>query len=99
MKSTVTVYDFRQAFHNMGRGEQFTYEGLGALFEWLENYEEETGQEVELDVIALCCDFTEYEDLEEFQRDYGEEYETIEDIENNTTVIRVGVDGFIIQAF
>lgn len=55
---------------------------------------------MEIDVIAICCDFTEYADLEEFQNDYNkEEYETIEYIENQTTVIRLDNGGFIIQSF
>jgi len=54
---------------------------------------------VDEEVIAICCDYSEYENLEEFQRDYDGEYETIEDIEAVTSVIRVGDDGFIIQNF
>lgn len=47
---------FRDEFHRCGRGEQFSYEGLGILFDYLDDM----GEDVELDVIALCCDF--YED-------------------------------------
>ncbi len=99
MKQTVNKYDFSDAFIKMGRENNFSYEGRQALFDYLEQYEQETGEEMELDVIALCCDFTEYENLEAFQNDYGEEYETIEDIENRTTVIRIDDESFIIQAF
>tara|TARA_B100000900_G_C20441095_1_gene659067 strand:+ start:632 stop:883 length:252 start_codon:yes stop_codon:yes gene_type:complete len=83
----------------MGKGKQFSYEGLIALYDYLEQYEDDTGEQIELDVIALCCDFTEYENLEEFQGDYGEDYESIEDIENATQVIKIDDDSFIIQAF
>jgi hypothetical protein len=58
MKTTVSVYDFREAFQKT-RPNQFSYSGLGDLFEYLENYEEDTGQEIELDVISICCDFSE----------------------------------------
>lgn len=34
---------------------------LEALFEFFEELEDETGELVELDVIAICCDFTEYD--------------------------------------
>ena len=72
MKQTITVYDFRDAFNRMGRGEQFSYEALGAIFEYLEQYEEDCGTEIELDPIAVCCDFAEYtaEDLANEYSDY-----------------------------
>ena len=98
-------YNFQRAFKDMGRDDNFSYAGLKALFDYLEDYEEATGEETELDVISLCCDFTEYESLEDFQADYGDEYETIEDIRDSTTVIDIAdEDGkengnFIIQNF
>lgn len=108
MKTTVNNYQFHRAFEEMNRKANFSYAGLNALFEYLEQYEEETGEEIELDVIAICCDFTEYENLAEFQADYGTEYETIDDIRDNTTVIDIDLDkdedgnedgSFIIQNF
>ena len=56
-------------------------------------------EDMELDVIGLCCEYTEYDNLEEFQADYGDEYETIEDIQNSTTVIMIDDDSFIIRQF
>lgn len=99
MKRTVNVYDFRQAFKDMGRNDSFTYEGLGALFEYFEGLEEDTGEEMELDVIGICGEFSEYEDLKEFQENYGEEYKTLEDIEERTIVIPIDNKRFIIQDF
>lgn len=58
MKITVDLYLFRQQFINMNRRENFTYEGLEVLFEYLEECEDERN-EMELDVIAICCDFSE----------------------------------------
>lgn len=55
MKQTVYLDDFRQAFHNMDRGNQFSYEGLELLYDYLE----ECDENIELDVIAICCDFSE----------------------------------------
>ena len=100
MKQTIDVYGFRRAFERTDRKDQFSYEGLEALFNWLEQYEDDTGEEMELDIIALCCDFTEYESLSDFQQDYGMTYQSIDDIEENTGVIRIRDDGsFIIQQF
>jgi hypothetical protein len=99
MKSTVGFCEFCDRFRDMNRNETFSYEGKRALFNWLEEYENETGEEIELDVIALCCEYSEYANIEEFRNDYGEEYENIQDIEDKTIVIPVGSDGFIIQQF
>ena len=59
MKHTVNLQDFRDAFYRMGRKDQFSYEGLEILFNYIEELEQETGKEIELDVIALCCDYAE----------------------------------------
>ena len=99
MRRTVNVYDFRQAFVDYDRAENFSYAGLEALFEYLVSLEEDTGEEMELDVIGICCDFSEYENIKEFQENYGDEYQTIEDVEERTTVIPVDGDRFIIQQF
>jgi hypothetical protein len=99
MKQSITKWDFHDAFKNYDREDNFTYEGLNALYDYFEDYEEETGCSIELDVIAICCEYTEYEDLEEFQGQYGEDFETIEDIYNHTSVIMVNDDSFIIQYF
>ena len=63
MKITVNRYDFEQAFVTANRKDQFTYDGLNLLFDYLEEYEEQTGHEIELDVVALCCEY--YEDTAE----------------------------------
>ena len=54
-----TASAFRDEFRACGRADQFTYEALGILFDYLEAYEMDSGEEIELDVIALCCDFSE----------------------------------------
>jgi len=59
MKTSVTFCTFREAFERMDRANQFSREGLSKLFDYLESYEDETGEEIDLDVIALCCDYTE----------------------------------------
>ena len=70
MKTTVSKYDFERAFDDAGRKGQFSYEGRAVLFGYLEQLEEDTGQELDLDVIALCCDY--YEDTAaEIARNYS----------------------------
>lgn len=59
MIQTIGLSDFRTAFHNMGRKDQFSYEGLELIFDYIESYEQDSGEKVELDVIALCCEWAE----------------------------------------
>lgn len=58
MKTTVTFYTFRDLFREIRPGN-FSSEGLACLFDYFEQYEADTGEEMELDVIAICCDFSE----------------------------------------
>jgi hypothetical protein len=101
MKTTISKSEFRDAFRKMRREDQFTYDGLGALFDYLEGYEEDTGEEIELDVIAICCDFSEYDSIEECAEECGleEHYNPRTELENNTTVIDVEGGGIIIQSY
>lgn len=99
MYTSVNNFDFIQAFEDSGRRDQFSREALFALFDYLEELEQGLDEEIELDVIAICCDYTEYESLEEFNKDYGVEHETIEDLEYETTVIRLDSGGIIVQNF
>ena len=88
MHITVDSFMFVDAFRNMGYENKFSYEALEALFGFLENCEEETDDRIELDVVGLCCDFTEYEKAVEAAEDYGftteleaEDYNSPEDFE------------------
>jgi hypothetical protein len=104
MINTINKYEFSDAFQKMGRGDQFSYEGLIALFDYLEMLEDDIGEQIELDVIAICCEYSEYENLKEFKNDYygtyGDECFCIEDIEEKTAVITIpNSKGFIIRQF
>jgi hypothetical protein len=59
MKTTVSLYDFRDAFVRAGRKDQFSYEALELIYNYLEDQENDTGYEYELDVIGLCCELAE----------------------------------------
>jgi hypothetical protein len=56
MIQTVNLHDFRQAFRDYGRGEQFSYEALELIFDYYEQSEIDCGTPNELDVIATCCE-------------------------------------------
>lgn len=57
MKQTVNFSDFVDAFRAYDRYDQFGHQALMVVFEYLEELEESTGQELELDVVAICCDY------------------------------------------
>jgi hypothetical protein len=98
MKQSVNMYDFEREFKRFERNN-FSYDGLKALFEYLEEYEEDTGEEIELDVIALCCDYMEYDSLNEYNRDYDTKYSEIDAIQDDTTLIKIDDNSFIIQQY
>jgi hypothetical protein len=61
MKQTVSFCQFCDAFPDHGRNDDFTYDGKKALFELIEELDEQCETETELDIIALCCEFSEYD--------------------------------------
>lgn len=89
MKTSVSFSQFVDALRLMNRENNFSYDGLRALYDYLEDYEEQTGTEVSLDVIALCCEYVEYENFEEFKKDYTD-IEDFDELERETTVIYTG---------
>ena len=71
LKTNVYENEFRDMFMAI-RPDNFSYSGLGALFEYLEELSEDIGEDIDLDVIGICCDFTEYESLLDFNQEcYG----------------------------
>ena len=101
MKESITCNQFVDRFKEMNRENNFSYEGKLALFEYIEQYEEDCDQEIEFDLIALCCEYTEYEDLKEFHGNYDKEtYPDLETLRDHTQVIEIeGKEGFIILDF
>ena len=91
--------DFLEEFKKYGREDQFSYEGKKALYNYLNELGEDIGEPIELDIIAISCDFTEYASLEEFNDDYQLDIDDIDDINDYTAVIPINGEAFIIQDF
>jgi hypothetical protein len=72
MKQTVTFSQFYDEFQAI-RPDNFSYQGLRLLFDWFEELDADTGQDTELDVIALCCEFSE-ETPDEIRYNFGVDY-------------------------
>ena len=98
MIETVTLYDFRDRFQSV-RPDNFTYEGLEALFDYFESMETDEDQ-IQLDVIAICSEYSEWATFAEFCENYGEDYADLDEVENHTTVIKIGdSEAFIVLDF
>ena len=62
---------------------------IEALYNYLWELSEDIGEDIEMDIVAFSCDYAEYNSIKDFQEDYGKEYKTIKDIEEQTTVIKL----------
>ena len=89
MIDTVTQTEFVDTFVKIGREDNFSYWGRIALFEYFEQLEEDLGEQIEFDPIAICCEYTEYESLDELNEVYGKEFEDLDEVSDYTSVIPV----------
>jgi hypothetical protein len=69
MKMTLNTYQIADALKN-DTCARWSYNGSLALAEYLEEYEESTGEEMELDTCAIRCDFSEYPCLLDWAHDH-----------------------------
>ena len=111
VQSINNVYQFREAFRLAVRMDQFSSEGFEVLFDYLENLSEDTGEPIELDVVALCCEYYEssiqelidiyHIDLSEVDEDDPDSIIEVvrEYLENNTSVCGEVDGGFVYAAF
>lgn len=101
----VNLYQFRDAFVRMDRRDTFSYEGLEHLF----NYMEEYGTNYILDVVELCCEYTE-SSYDQIAADYDIDLSDCDDdeekldgvrqyLEENTAVVAEFNGTFIYQQF
>jgi len=99
----VSFNDFIEEFEKHERENQFSYEGKRALYDYLNDLSEDIGEPIKLDIITICCDFTEYNNLKEFNDNYsytiGDDIDDIDDITYYTIVIPIDGEKFIIQDF
>lgn len=108
---TVTFCQFCDAFRDMDRQDQFSYAGKQALFDYLEEYSDSVGEPVDLDIIALCCEYSE-DDYETIAENYSidltdidpEDEDEIKEavmdyLEKNTIIVGEVPGGFVYAVF
>lgn len=69
------AYQLQQLFNEYDRGDQFSYEGYKALFDYFNQLSYSMDKDYYLDVVGICCDFTEYGDWAEVYEQYGYSYD------------------------
>jgi hypothetical protein len=92
MKMTINQANFVNLFADYNRADNFSIAGRRALFDFLE----EVDPNWECDIIALCCDFSEI-DVADIEQETG--CESLDDLQDNTTVIMVDDSTVIYQVF
>ena len=65
----------------------WTYEDAEALYDYYEQYSDDTGEDVELDRVALRCEWTRADSIDEVIEDY-DDIEDLEDLQQRTDVIQ-----------
>lgn len=108
MKQSLNFSQFVDAFRAYDRYDSFGYAGLRVIFDYLEDYEDQTGEEIEMDVIAICCDYNmmaiedivnEYRiDVADVDEDDVEQY-VLDYLNDRTMVLGQCVDGIVFQCF
>jgi len=100
MKTSIDRFEFAGWFAEH-RPDNFSPIGRLELFDMLTSYEEDTDEEIEFDPIAFCCNYTEYENMEEFWKDYDKEDYPDEESIMDATFYWAFENGesFIIQQF
>ncbi len=97
MKQTMNEFDFKNEFKKI-RPNNFSYDGLTALYDHLIQYEEDCDTELEFDPIAYCCEFSEYDSFEDVKKNY--DVEDLEHLEQNTIVLKIpNTERLIIQNY
>ena len=98
MYDTINFNQFNDWFEKQ-RPDNFSYEGRFALFNYLEELENDTGDKIEFDPIAFCCEYSEYDNLKEVQENY-DDIKNLEKLKDHTTVIEIeNSEKLIIQNF
>jgi hypothetical protein len=97
MIERLTFGMFCDRFHQMGRGDQFSYQALQLLWEHIEELEESQGSDIELDVVALCCDWTEYASVGEAAVEVlGMSKDEVEDAEADQLLEQLNDRGYVL---
>ena len=91
--------ELRDEFRHFERGEQFSRQGFDALFEYLDEFSEDIGEDIQLDVIALCCEWSEYASSKEACDQYSDDIQTLDDLNDHTLILFLDNGGLMVRDF
>jgi len=83
------------------RKDCFSRPALYALYRYLDELSSDIGEDIELDVVGICCEFAEYKDIDAVKVDYGfevGEVKNISELQEKTIVIEFD-GGLVISQF
>ena len=98
MKIEINKYQFSDMFKEMNRESNFSLEARDALFNYFEDLEADLGESVNIDIIAICCDFSEFDSLEDLQNSYPD-IESFEQLLDNTQAWELDNGKILIQNY
>ena len=97
----VTEYSFRDTFLTSAYKNNFSYDGLTALYDYFEELEDELGEPIEFDHIAIAGEYSELT-IDELRDNYfiDKDIDVIEYLQERTQVIEIeDSDRVIIQDY
>jgi len=97
----VTEYSFRNTFLTSDYKNNFSYDGLTALYDYFSELEDELNESIEFDLIAIAGEYSELT-IDELRDNYfiDKDIDVIEYLQENTIVIEIeNSDSVIIQDY
>ena len=83
---------YRAGFHELflacGREYQFSYDGLNILYSYLYDLSDDLGENIDIDVIALCCDYSE-EDANDIAKQYSIDLGDLVEYDDETEIVEL----------
>ena len=71
LKTTLASSDVVHMAGQSGRLDSFGYRGWRVLADYLENVSDNIGEDIEIDIIGICCDYSMAESTAEYVTEYG----------------------------
>ena len=101
MYTRVTEGNFRNTFLTSDYKNNFSYDGLTALYDYFSELEDELNESIEFDLIAIAGEYSELT-IDELRDNYfiDKDIDVIEYLQENTIVIEIeNSDSVIIQDY
>tara|TARA_R100001463_G_scaffold99257_1_gene153737 strand:- start:403 stop:705 length:303 start_codon:yes stop_codon:yes gene_type:complete len=97
MKHTVTKFEFIDSImriHDNAINEAFTGKALEVLWDWYDGIEY---GDVEFYPADISMQWKQYKNLKEYQNEYTDEYEDLDDIRDRTLVLEIDDESFLVN--